>query len=53
MAVGIGIFGQHLYADPVRKVVVAKQSSWPMPSDEAGDLTAIDASRAIAAALAG
>ena len=53
VAVGIGIFGQHLYADPVRKVVVAKQSSWPMPSDEAGDLTAIDASRAIAAALAG
>jgi CubicO group peptidase (beta-lactamase class C family) len=53
VAVGIGIFGQHLYADPVRRVVVAKQSSWPRPDDETGDLIAIDASRAIAAALAG
>jgi CubicO group peptidase (beta-lactamase class C family) len=53
VAVGIGIFGQHLYADPVRKVVVAKQSSWPRPDDETGDLVAIAASRAIAAALAG
>jgi CubicO group peptidase (beta-lactamase class C family) len=52
VAVGIGIFGQHLYADPVRNVVVAKQSSWPRPDDETGDLVAIDASRAIAAALA-
>src|SRR4051794_2678594 len=53
VAVGIGIFGQHLYADPARRVVVAKQSSWPRPDDEAGDLIAIDASRAIAVALAG
>jgi CubicO group peptidase (beta-lactamase class C family) len=53
VAVGIGIFGQHLYADPVRKVVVAKQSSWPRPDDETADLVAIDASRAIAGALAG
>jgi CubicO group peptidase (beta-lactamase class C family) len=53
VAVGIGIFGQHLYADPVRRVVVAKQSSWPRPDDETGDLIAIDASRAIATALAG
>jgi len=53
VAVGIGIFGQHLYADPVRRVVVVKQSSWPQPADETADLVAIDASRAIAAALAG
>jgi CubicO group peptidase (beta-lactamase class C family) len=53
VAVGIGIFGQHLYADPVRKVVVVKQSSWPRPDVETADLIAIDASRAIAAHLAG
>ena len=53
MAVGIGIFGQLLYADPARKVVVAKQSSWPTPDHEVADAVAIDASRAIAAALAG
>jgi CubicO group peptidase (beta-lactamase class C family) len=53
VAVGIGIFGQLLYADPARKVVVAKQSSWPTPDHEVADAVAIDASRAIAAALAG
>lgn len=51
VAVGIGIFGQLLYADPVRRVVVAKQSSWPTPDHEIADNLAIDASRAIAAAL--
>ena len=53
VAVGIGIFGQLLYADPARRVVVAKQSSWPTPDHEVADALAIDASRAIAAALAG
>jgi CubicO group peptidase (beta-lactamase class C family) len=53
VAVGIGIFGQLLYADPARRVVVAKQSSWPTPDHEVADNLAIDASRAIAAALAG
>jgi CubicO group peptidase (beta-lactamase class C family) len=53
VAVGIGIFGQLLYADPARRVVVAKQSSWPTPDHEIADNLAIDASRAIAAALAG
>ena len=53
VAVGIGIFGQLLYADPARRVVVAKQSSWPTPDHEVADAVAIDASRAIAAALAG
>jgi CubicO group peptidase (beta-lactamase class C family) len=52
VAVGIGIFGQLLYADPARRVVVAKQSSWPTPDHEVADALAIDASRAIAAALA-
>jgi CubicO group peptidase (beta-lactamase class C family) len=53
VAVGIGIFGQLLYADPARRVVVAKQSSWPTPDHETADAIAIEASRAIAAALAG
>ena len=53
VAVGIGIFGQLLYADPARRVVVAKQSSWPTPDHEVADAVAIDASAAIAAALAG
>jgi hypothetical protein len=51
VAVGIGIFGQLLYADPARRVVVAKQSSWPTPDHEIADAIAIDASRAIAATL--
>jgi CubicO group peptidase (beta-lactamase class C family) len=53
VAVAIGIHGQLVYADPVREVVVAKQSSWPVAGDDAGDRLAIAASRAIAAALAG
>jgi hypothetical protein len=53
VAVAIGIHGQLIYADPVRGVVVAKQSSWPVPGDDDGDRLAIAASQALAAALAG
>jgi len=52
VAVAIGIHGQLIYVDPVREVVVAKQSSWPVAGDDDGDRLAIAASRAIAAALA-
>lgn len=43
---GIGIHGQWVYVDPKAKMVVAKQSSQPLPSDAAADtlvLTAFDA----------
>ena len=43
VAIAIGIHGQLVYADPRRRVVVAKQSSWPVAGDDAGDLLAIDA----------
>ncbi len=48
---GIGIHGQLLYVDRVRRVVVAKLSTWPEPDDETGDAVAIAISAAIAAAL--
>jgi CubicO group peptidase (beta-lactamase class C family) len=43
---GIGIHGQWVYIDPKAKVVIAKQSSQPLPIEEATDrlvLTAFDA----------
>jgi CubicO group peptidase (beta-lactamase class C family) len=43
----IGIHGQLIYADRHRRVVVAKQSSWPVAGDEDADLVAIAAARAI------
>ena len=51
MAIAIGIHGQLIYADPGRRVVVAKQSSWPVAGDDDGDALAIEAARAIAATL--
>jgi CubicO group peptidase (beta-lactamase class C family) len=51
VAVAVGIHGQLIYADPVARVVVAKQSSWPEPDDAVGDRLAIAASRALVAAL--
>ena len=47
-----GSTASSIYADPVREVVVAKQSSWPVAGDDDGDRLAIAAARAIAAALA-
>jgi hypothetical protein len=52
VAIAIGIHGQLVYADPRRRVVVAKQSSWPVAGDDDGDLLAIHAARALAGALA-
>ena len=43
---GIGIHGQWVYVDPKAKMVIAKQSSQPLPIEEATDrlvLTAFDA----------
>jgi CubicO group peptidase (beta-lactamase class C family) len=51
VAIAIGIHGQLIYADPARRVVVAKQSSWPVAGDDDGDLFAIHAARALVAAL--
>jgi CubicO group peptidase (beta-lactamase class C family) len=51
VAIAIGIHGQLIYADPGRRVVVAKQSSWPVAGDDDGDALAIEAARAIAATL--
>ncbi len=48
---GIGIHGQFLYIDRPRGVVVAKQSSWPMPDDEEMHLDSYRACRAVARAL--
>ncbi len=52
VAIAIGIHGQLVYADPRRRIVVAKQSSWPVAGDDEGDLLAIHAARALAGALA-
>ena len=52
VAIAIGIHGQLIYADPRRRVVVVKQSSWPVAGDDAGDTLAIDAARALVAAVA-
>ena len=51
LACGIGIYGQFLYIDPTRRVVVAKQSSWPIAGDDDGDLLAARAAQAIAHAV--
>lgn len=48
---GIGIHGQFLYVDRPRGVVVAKQSSWPVPDDEDMHLDSYRACRAVARAL--
>ncbi len=48
----IGIHGQLIHVDVGREVVVAKQSSWPTPTDDSGDLRATAAADAIARALA-
>ncbi len=52
LACAIGIYGQFLYVDPSRRVVVAQQSSWPIPADDAGDLLAARAAQAIAHTIA-
>ncbi|MDA3022171.1 MAG: serine hydrolase [Actinomycetota bacterium] len=49
--VGIGIHGQFLYVDRPRGVVVAKQSSWPVPDDVDMHLDSYRACRAVARAL--
>ena len=48
----VGIHGQMLYVDRTRGVVVAKQSSWPVPDDTELHDDAYLACRAIARALA-
>lgn len=49
----IGIHGQWIYVDPAAEVVVAKQSSQPLPVDEPMDLLLLAGFDAIARALAG
>jgi CubicO group peptidase (beta-lactamase class C family) len=49
---GIGIHGQMLYVDVARQVVVAVQSSWPMPDDEDWHLDNHALCRALAHAVA-
>ncbi len=53
VALAIGIHGQFIYADADRRVVVARQSSWPQPSIEADELLATRACQAIAHTIAG
>ena len=53
MTCAIGIHGQLIYVDPARDVVIAKQSSWPGPADDAADRIALAAARAIAHLLGG
>ena len=48
---GIGIHGQWLYVDPSAGMVIAKQSSQPLPVDWPLDLLHLDAFNAIAKAL--
>lgn len=48
LACAIGIYGQSLYVDPARKVVVAKQSSQAEASDVHVELQAARAAQAIA-----
>ncbi len=48
---GIGIHGQWLYIDPSAEVVIAKQSSQPLPVDWDMDFLHRDAFNAIANAL--
>ncbi|MFO1089145.1 MAG: serine hydrolase [Hyphomicrobiales bacterium] len=47
----VGIHGQWIYVDPPSGVVIAKQSSQPMPVDEAIDRKTIEMFSAIAEAL--
>ena len=47
----IGIYGQSLYVDPVRNVVVATQSSWPVATDDDREVGAARQAQAIAHAL--
>lgn len=51
VVMGIGIHGQFLYVDRPRGVVVAKQSSWPMPDDDDMHLDSYRACRGVARAL--
>ena len=48
---GIGIHGQFLYIDRPRGVVVAKQSSWPLPENKDMDLDSYRACRAVVQSL--
>ncbi len=49
----IGIHGQWIYVDPAAEVVIAKQSSQPLPVDDATDHLLLRGFDAIARALAG
>lgn len=49
----IGIHGQWIYVDPAAEVVIAKQSSQPLPVDEPMDLLLLAGFDAIARALEG
>jgi hypothetical protein len=49
----IGIHGQWVYVDPEAEVVIAKQSSQPMPLDEAADNLTMAGFDALARALEG
>ncbi len=48
---GIGIYGQMLYIDRPRNIVIAKQSSWPMPDELDWHLDAYALCRTIARSL--
>jgi hypothetical protein len=47
----IGIHGQWIYIDPTAEMVIAKQSSQPLPVDEGMDYLLLAAFHAIATAL--
>src|SRR3546814_12180303 len=49
----IGIHGQWIYVDPAAEMVIAKQSSQPLPVDEPMDFLLLAGFDAIARALAG
>jgi CubicO group peptidase (beta-lactamase class C family) len=48
----IGIHGQWIYVDPATELVIAKQSSQPLPTDEAVDRLELRLFEAVAAAVA-
>jgi CubicO group peptidase (beta-lactamase class C family) len=51
IALAIGIHGQLIYVDRDRRIVIAKQSSWPLADVEQADRDALAACEAIASAL--
>jgi CubicO group peptidase (beta-lactamase class C family) len=52
VVIAAGIFGQMIYVDAPRRVVIVKHGSWPKPEDEPADFAAYAASATIARELA-